>query len=193
MDIILKPKLVNGIGINTGNNIMNFLFKKNDNIPSKNKFQYIIDIKNKDYHILELYFGNNLTSNNNVLFYKKSLPTNIYINIFGSIIYNILFIEISSKLTIYDKISFKINNNNIIYTHINNEYIQRLELYHKLYICIENIKYNLQFLNINSNIKKSIEEKLVNFYNIKHTYENLQLMNKISELKVKFNLDFNSI
>lgn len=192
MDIIVKERLKNGIGINIGNNIIHFLFKKNSLIPKKNKFQYCIDIDTQKNHVLELYYGNNLIPKNNILFYKILLPTKININIFGELINNYCVITISSKLKTYDIIVIKLYKDTIKYLDVHLDYIQRMKIFYNLFICIENIKYKLRFMNINSNTKKNIENKLVNFYNHKDTYENLQLMTKINELKRKFNLNFNS-
>lgn len=192
MDIIVKERLKNGIGINTGNKTISFLFEKNTFIPNKNKIQYSIDLDTQNSHVLELYYGNNLTIENNILFYKTLLPTKTNITIFGKLINNYCIITISSKLKIYDIIIVKLYKETIKYVDVHLEYIQRMKIFYNLFICIENIKYKLKFMNINNNTKENIENKLINFYNHKETYENLQLMTKINELKQKFNLNFNS-
>ena len=186
MDIILKSKLVNGIGINTGNKLINFLFNKNDNIPNKTIFKYVINSVNKNDHLLEFYFGNNLMVNNNILFYKINLPTNVQIIINSKLEYNHIIINIYSKIKNYQTIVTKIYQDEINTVDIDPEYIQKIKLHYDLFNCIENIKHKLLFMNLSDDIKNNIRNKLINFYNNKDNYENLQLMNKINELNKKF-------
>lgn len=186
MDIILKERLNNGIGINTGNKVINFLFTKNTYIPCKIKYNYNIFSLFKKNHVLEFYFGDNLLSNYNILFYKIVLPTNTLLTINAEIISNLLIIHISSKICIYDTIVYNLYNEKIDYVDVNNENIQTIKLHYELYNCIENIKYKLNFMNIDNNIKLNIISKLENLYENKNNYENLQIMKKISELKNKF-------
>lgn len=184
MNIILKERLKNGIGINTGNKIINFLIKQNNFIPCKVK--YNIKFKNNDNNNLEFYFGDNLTIDNNILFYKLILPLNIDIIINCNIICNLLIISIDSKIKRYDKVIFKLYESKIPYLFIDSEYLQKIKLHYELYICIKNIKDKLKFLKIDNKIKENIKNKLFIFYNNKENYENLQLMKKINELNKKF-------
>lgn len=186
MSIILKKRLINGIGINTGNNIINFLLKRNTFIPCKVKYSYSIKSLYKKIHNLEFYFGNNLTIENNILFYKIILPTNTNININCDIFSNIAIIFISSKIKVYDKIIIKLYNDYIKYIDINSEIIQKNKLYYELNECIESIIHKLQVMNLNSEIKKNITSKLQELYKNKKAYKNLQIMKKIQELKNKF-------
>ena len=183
MDIILKEKLNNGIGINTGNCVINFLFKKNTYIPCKIKYNYNINSLHKKNHILEFYFGDNLLSDYNILFNKISLPNNTLLTINAEIISNLLVIKISSKIKTYNTIIYNLNNDTIKYIDINNEYIQKIKLDYELYNCIEDIKIKLNFMNMNDSIKTNIIYKLDYLYENKNNYENLQIMKKISELK----------
>jgi hypothetical protein len=186
MDIILKEKLKNSIGINTGNNIIHFLFKKDIYIPCDIKYNYIIESLYKKDHLLEFYFGDNLTTKNNYLFYKIVLPVNILLSINCKIISNYIIINISSKIESYNKIIFKLYNLNIKYLDIDKENIQKFKLHYELYDCIKNIKFKLKFMNLNNCVKINIMNKIDNLYKNKDNYENLQIMKKINELKNKF-------
>lgn len=183
MSLSKKIYINNAIGINIGDNVMNFLFEKNTTIPNYNRLQYVVSLLEGE-HLLEFYYGNNKIIDNNILFSKIKLPNNMFITIIGHLYayYTVIYIYIKGEL--YNIIFSVLNNNTIQYKTYDDDYIEKLRIYFDLKILIINIKNKLKNININS--KNIIINKLDNLYSNKDNFENQQLQDKIVYLKNKF-------
>jgi hypothetical protein len=184
MSLIKNNILLYGFGIDIGDGIMNFLFKKNTYIPNHNKIQYIIPIEN-EYYELNFYFGDNDIIIYNKHIYKINLPSNNYINIEGHIYGNYIYIFIFTKNILYNSSIFKLNNYTI------NEISHNIDIYKKslifeFKILFKKINNKINNMNINNNSKNNIINKINTFYQNINNYENQKIYDNINLLKKKF-------
>lgn len=185
MSIIKKNILKNGIGINIGDNVINFLFEKDTPIPSENQLQYNIQFSIEKQHSLQFYYGNNKTIENNKCFFTIILPTNKIITIKGKLLLNYIVISIVCKNIIIKNYIFNTCGDSIPYIEFTED-IERLRILHELKLVTTSVILKINNINLPNEIKNSIKNKIINLKNNIKSFENQQLQNKINILKNKF-------
>lgn len=184
MNIISSNILKNGIGIDIGNNIMNFVINNNSYLPIKKTKTFI---KSKNEETIKLYHGRNKISKNNIFLDEINIKNNKNkINIKCYIIVgNILFLEINIyEEIIYKKMFILLDECKYIENKVDTKIY---ELRYELKITIEDIFIILEKNHlIPDKIKNNIRKKILNLKINLNNLNNQELIYKINILKKKF-------
>lgn len=193
---IIKPHILNyNISIDAGDNISNVLFMKNTIIPATMKISFVVPETDMDYDIF-IVMGDNILASDNILLHKttidvKKINNNLKVLYMTVVLLSShIILSIDVKNADFYKAVFPYYNYNIT-TLVKNIDVTmyRLQFELKQIITIINTKINKGSLILNTNVEKSLRDKLIKLENNLINMTNAKMLEIKNNLKNKFFID----